>query len=119
MIAQRRGIPDRPYLLLYCKILGLFARRLRIDIDEGGGTVRPCPSEWLDKFFMRHFTGLSALDDTLPAADGLLEAGRDVDLAVLRDEFEKWLRGHKLIAPPAKLQVTEERKSEAGSRKSE
>ena len=57
---------------------------------------------------MRHFTGLSALDNTLPAAEGRLEAGFDVDLEVLRREFEQWLRGHKLLGPGGRLRITSE-----------
>ncbi len=86
----------------------MFARRLRIEIDEGEGHSRLCPLDWLDRFFMRHFTGLSALDDTLPAGDGRLEAGLDVDLDLLRREFEQWLKGHKLLAPGEELRVKSE-----------
>jgi len=83
----------------------MFARRLQIEVDQDG-RPRPCPLEWLDQFFMRHFTGISGLDDTLPVAEGRLEAGLDVDLNVLHREFEKWLRGRKLIAPGAELRIT-------------
>lgn len=85
----------------------MFARRLRVEIEEAGD-LRPCPLEWLDRFFMRHFTGLSALDNTLPAGEGRLEAAFDVDLEVLHREFENWLRGHKLISPTAQLRITTE-----------
>ena len=40
-----------------------------------GGERRPCPLDWLDSFCMRNFTGSAEFDDTLPLADGLLEAG--------------------------------------------
>jgi hypothetical protein len=46
---------------------------------------------WLDSFFMRNFTGRSNYDATLPAADGLLEAGFDVDLSSLKVDLEDWL----------------------------
>jgi hypothetical protein len=40
---------------------------------------------------MRSFTGRSAFDETLPVADGLLEAGFGVDLEALRVDLEDWL----------------------------
>ena len=92
-------------VLLYSFITPMFARRLRLDVEQCSQGPRPCPLEWMDRFFMRHFTGLSALDDTLPAGEGLLEAGLDVDLEVLRREFEQWLRGHKLLAPDGRLSI--------------
>ena len=87
----------------YTRIL-MFARKLRVEMEEAGGR-RPCPLEWLDRFFMRHFTGISALDNTLPVAEGCLEAGLDVNLDVLRSQFAQWLRGHKLLASTAELRV--------------
>jgi hypothetical protein len=40
---------------------------------------------------MRSFTGRSAFDETLPVADGLLEAGFGVDLEALQVDLEDWL----------------------------
>jgi len=40
---------------------------------------------------MRSFTGRSAFDETLPVADGLVEAGFGVDLEALRMDLEDWL----------------------------
>lgn len=68
----------------------MFARKIRIEIEEPGG-LRPCPIEWLDSFSMRSFTGRSAFDDTLPVADGELEAGFRVDLDALRADMEDWI----------------------------
>ena len=84
----------------------MFARRLRVEIEQQG-SPRACPLDWMDHFFMRHFTGISALDDTLPVSDGLLEAGRRVDLAVLTASFEQWLKGRKLIPLEARLLIHE------------
>ena len=83
----------------------MFAHRLRLSVGEPSGAARPVPLDWLDRFFMRHFTGISALDDTLPAGDGLLEIGSEVSVPVLEREFEKWLRGHKLLGPEQKLTI--------------
>lgn len=85
----------------------MFARRLCVEIEEEG-RVKPCPQDWLDHFFMRHFTGLSGLDDTLPAGEGRLEAGLDVDLDFLHQQFEQWLRGRKLLPAAARLRITKE-----------
>ncbi len=83
----------------------MFARKLRVEIERHGDQ-RPCPLDWLVHFFMRHFTGLRALENTLPAAEGLLEVGLDVDLEILQREFETWLRGRKMITPEEHLLIT-------------
>jgi hypothetical protein len=41
---------------------------------------------------MRNFTNEPIFDDTLPAADGLLEAGLRVPLARLQPAMEDWFR---------------------------
>jgi hypothetical protein len=38
------------------------------------GERRACPLEWLDQFCMRNFTNAAEFDDTLPVADGRVEA---------------------------------------------
>ncbi|HEX5481252.1 MAG TPA: hypothetical protein VFZ08_01345 [Terriglobia bacterium] len=68
----------------------MFAQKIRIEIEDSGG-LRPCPIEWLDSFAMRSFTGRSAFDDTLPVADGELEAGVRVNLDALRADMEDWI----------------------------
>jgi hypothetical protein len=83
----------------------VFARKLRIEIEENG-VCRPCPLDWLDHFFMRDFTGASAFDETLPAGDGLLEAGLRVDPAAVAAQFEQWLRGRRMIPVDAALHVS-------------
>ncbi len=40
---------------------------------------------------MRSFTGRSAFDETLPVADGELEAGFQVDPDALRADMEDWM----------------------------
>lgn len=84
----------------------MFARKLRVEIDEDGHR-RLCPLDWLDQCFMRHFTGVSALEETLPVADGLLEAGLGVNLETLTQHFETWLRGRKMILPDARVIFSE------------
>jgi hypothetical protein len=51
----------------------------------------------MEQFFLRDFTGSSAFDETLPAADGVLEAGLEVEAEQVRSHFEQWLRGRKMI----------------------
>ena len=68
----------------------MYARKLKVDVVIGGER-RACPLEWLDAFCMRNFTGTAEFDDTLPVADGALEAGFGVDLARLAAELEGWL----------------------------
>jgi hypothetical protein len=68
----------------------VFARRIEAQLLHGQRT-RPCPLPWLDSFFMRSFTGHSAFDDSLPLADGLIEAGFAIDLQALKADLEEWL----------------------------
>jgi hypothetical protein len=68
----------------------VFARKIQVEIVDGGAS-RPCPVAWLDSFCMRSFTGRSAFDETLPVADGEMEAGHRVDLEELRAGLEDWL----------------------------
>jgi hypothetical protein len=83
----------------------MFARKLRVEIEEQGAR-RVCPIDWMDHFFMRNFTGLSAMDETLPVADGVLEAGLRVEPAQIASEFEKWLRGRKMIPADAAIEIS-------------
>jgi hypothetical protein len=50
----------------------------------------PCPMDWLDSFCMRNFTGSGEFDDTLPIADGTIEAGLRVSSERLAEEMSKW-----------------------------
>ncbi len=84
----------------------VFAHKVRVEIEENGAR-RPCPLDWMDHFFMRHFTGLSLLEETLPVSEGLLEAGNRVGLPAIEEKFQEWLRGRKLIAAQATVRVSE------------
>lgn len=84
----------------------MFARKLRVEIEEDGQR-RLCPLDWLDQCFMRHFTGVSALEETLPVADGILEAGLGVSLETLTRHLEQWLQSRKLIPPQARVVFSE------------
>lgn len=82
----------------------MFARKLSVTL-RGEGGESPAPKAWMDQFFLRDFTGSSALDETLPAEDGVLEAGFAVDPEAVRCQFEKWLCGRKMIAPHTAVTV--------------
>lgn len=82
----------------------MFAQKLSLTLEEGG-TATPVPKAWLDQFFMRNFTGYSAFDETLPASDGVLEASFRVEAGEVKAQFEKWLRGRKMIPAGTELMV--------------
>jgi hypothetical protein len=86
----------------------LFARKLRIDYVDAADAVRPCPLGWIDNFAMRNFTNSAVFDDTLPVANGLLEAGFRVPLAELQVAMEDWFRRKSYLKPGDRLVVTEE-----------
>lgn len=86
----------------------MFARKIQVDV-LGSGTRRPCPVEWLDSFCMRSFTGRSAFDETLPVADGRMEAGRQVDLDALRRDMEDWMTRKFGEGKAVRLKLSEER----------
>jgi len=79
----------------------MFARKLHVEIIDDGA-ARPCPLDWLDSFAMRNFTGSAEFDDTLPIADGEIEAGLSVQPARLAQALQDFLNkrgkgnGHEL-----------------------
>jgi hypothetical protein len=85
----------------------MFQRKLQIEIVAADGTVRPCPVKGLDSFAMRNFTNDAVFDDTLPIADGLMEAGHRVPLDRLRNAMEDWLRKKSYVAEGESLRVIE------------
>ena len=82
-------------------------RRLRVERVDGTGARHACPIRWIDNFAMRNFTNDAIFDDTLPAADGLLEAGHHVPLDRLRPAMEDWFRRKGYLKPEERLEVTE------------
>ena len=67
----------------------MYARKLAAEMTIGAER-RPVPLDWLDSFCMRNFTGSAEFDDTLPKADGTLEAGLSVDPARLAAAMSEW-----------------------------
>lgn len=86
----------------------MWIRRLRIERIAADGTVHPCPLAWIDNFAMRNFTNDAIFDDTLPLADGLLEAGLRVPLDRLRASMEDWFRRKSYLTPGEELRIREE-----------
>jgi hypothetical protein len=85
----------------------VYARKLQVEIvieDER----RVAPLEWLDSFCMRNFTGSAEFDDTLPTAEGQLEAGLRVEPSRLARAMSEWFtkRG-KGDGKPVKVEVRE------------
>jgi hypothetical protein len=85
----------------------MFARTLRIERIDSAGVTHPCPIRWIDSFAMRNFTNDAIFDDTLPVAEGLLEAGYRVPLDRLQSSMEDWFRRKNYIGPEDHLRVSE------------
>jgi hypothetical protein len=98
----------------------VFARKLRVEYVPDGGAAQPspvaqpcpvrlpCPVKWIDNFAMRNFTNSAVFDDTLPAGDGLLEAGFRVPLAELEAAMDDWFHRKGYLKPEERLVVTEQ-----------
>jgi hypothetical protein len=56
---------------------------------------------------MRNFTNDAIFDDTLPIADGILEAGNRVPLDRLQTSMEDWFRRKSYIGPEERLRISE------------
>jgi len=85
----------------------MFARRLTIERIDPHGVAHPCPIKWIDSFSMRNFTNNAIFDDTLPIADGILEAGYRVPLDRLETSMEDWFRRKNYIGSGDHIRVAE------------
>lgn len=85
----------------------MFVRRLSIQRIDAEGARHACPLRWIDSFAMRNFTNNAVFDDTLPAGDGLLEAGTRVPLDRLQAAMEDWFRRKSYLKPGERLEVVE------------
>ncbi len=85
----------------------MFQRRIRIERQDAEGQSHPCPVHWIDTFAMRNFTNDPVFDDTLPAGDGLLEAGTMVPLERLGPAMEDWFRRKGYLKAGERLIVSE------------
>ncbi|HEX4064864.1 MAG TPA: hypothetical protein VHZ09_02490 [Acidobacteriaceae bacterium] len=85
----------------------MWLRKLRVERITPSGEVHPCPIAWIDNFAMRNFTNDAIFDDTLPIADGMLEAGNRVPLNRLQPAMEDWFRRKSYLRPDEILRVEE------------
>ena len=85
----------------------MFVRRLTIERIDADGVHHPCPIGWIDNFAMRNFTNDAIFDNTLPAGDGLLEAGTRVPIDRLHKAMEDWFRRKGYLKPEDRLEVVE------------
>ncbi len=85
----------------------MFVRKLSIERIDSSGVRHACPLRWIDNFAMRNFTNDAIFDDTLPRADGLLEAGCRVPLDRLQPAMEDWFRRKGYIKPGEHLEIVE------------
>ena len=91
----------------------MFVRKLSIQYIDAVGERRPCPIRWIDNFAMRNFTNDAIFDDTLPVADGMLEAGHRVPLDRLHRAMDDWFRRKSYLKPGEALEIAELPRGEA------
>lgn len=82
-------------------------RRIAVMRVDAEGREAPCAIRQIDNFAMRNFTNDAVFDDTLPVADGLMEAGLLVPLDRLREAMEDWFRRKGYLRAEERLKVTE------------
>lgn len=82
-------------------------RRLSIQRVDASDERHPCPLKWIDNFAMRNFTNDAVFDDTLPVADGVMEAGYRVPLARLGLAMEDWFRRKSYLKADERLEIEE------------
>src|SRR5262245_10751898 len=68
----------------------MYAQRFLVDVVIRGER-RACPLEWLDQFCMRNFTNSAEFDDTLPVADGEIEASFRLTPGKFAEGLAAWL----------------------------
>jgi hypothetical protein len=85
----------------------VYLRKLTIERIDEAGHAHPCPIRQLDNFAMRNFTNDAIFDDTLPIADGLMEAGLRIPLDRLAAAMEDWFRRKSYLVSAEHLRITE------------
>ena len=68
----------------------MYSQKFKVEVVIRG-EQRACPVEWLDQFCMRNFTNAAEFDDTLPIADGTVEASFRVTPERFAESFGAWL----------------------------
>ena len=85
----------------------MFERKIAVERVDAQGQRHACPLHWIDNFDMRNYTNDPVFDDTLPAGDGLLEAGTRVPLERLGPAMEDWFRRKGYLKADERLIVSE------------
>ena len=85
----------------------MFQRKVAVEYVDAEDIATPCPIAWIDNFAMRNFTNDAIFDDTLPIADGVLEAGNRVPLNLLAEKMQDWFRRKSYLAADETLRITE------------
>ena len=85
----------------------MFARKFSIQRIDANGDRHACPIGWIDNFAMRNFTNDPVFDDTLPVADGEMEAGARVPLERLQPAMEEWFRRKGYLKAGERLEIAE------------
>ena len=83
-------IPSPKPSALWCYHANMYAQKFQVDVLIRGER-RPCPLDWLDQFSMRNFTNSADFDDTLPLADGRLEASFRLTPERFAEGLSAWL----------------------------
>lgn len=74
-----------------CYTPHMYAQKFRVELVTGEQRG-PAPLDWLDAFCMRNFTGSAEFDDTLPVAEGEIEASLKVNAERFAAAFGEWLK---------------------------
>jgi len=86
----------------------VYAQKFKVKVVIRGQSSA-CPLDWLDQFCMRNFTNSADFDDTLPVADGQVEASFRLTPERFAEGLGAWLtqRG-KGEGQPVVVEVSEE-----------
>lgn len=68
----------------------MYAQKFLVEVVIRGER-KACPLEWLDQFCMRNFTNSAEFDDTLPVADGRVEASFRLTPERFAEGLAAWL----------------------------
>ena len=71
-------------------LICMYAQKFKVHVLIRGER-KLCPMEWLDQFCMRNFTNSVEYDDTLPVADGLVEASFRLSPERFAEGLAAWL----------------------------
>ena len=71
-------------------LFSMYAQKFKVHVLIRGQRSL-CPLEWLDQFCMRNFTNSAEFDDTLPVADGQVEASFRLSPDRFAEGLAAWL----------------------------